>query len=111
VGDAVWTADATGARISATVLSTQRLPVPTSHEMLHLVMLDGRELWGSPSHPTADGRTLGDLSAGDTLNGVSVIKAERGPYGQTATYDLLPSGSTGSYWANGILIGSTLTGR
>jgi iron(II)-dependent oxidoreductase len=111
VGDAVWTVDATGARISATVLRTQRLPVPASHEMVHLVMLDGRELWGSPSHPTADGRTLGDLSAGDTLNGVSVSKAERGRYGQPATYDLLPSGSTGSYWANGILVGSTLTGQ
>jgi len=26
-----------------------------------------------------------------------------------ATYDLLPAGTTGDYWANGILIGSTLT--
>jgi hypothetical protein len=24
------------------------------------------------------------------------------------TFDLLPSGSTGSYWANGILLASTL---
>ncbi len=24
------------------------------------------------------------------------------------TYDILPSGSTGAYWANGILLGSTL---
>jgi hypothetical protein len=111
VGDAVWTADANGVRTYATVLKTQRLQVPASHEMMHLVLLDGRELFGSPTHPTADGRTLGDLSAGDMLDGVSITIAERLPYGQPATYDLLPSGSTGTYWANGILIGSTLTGQ
>jgi len=107
-GDAVWTADASGARVLATVLRTQRVPVPASHEMVHIVMLDGRELWGSPGHPTADGRTLGSLSVGDTLDGVRVTEAVRGPYGQLATYDLLPSGSTGTYWANGILIGTTM---
>jgi hypothetical protein len=31
------------------------------------------------------------------------------PYAGTTTYDLRPSGDTGFYWANGILIGSTLT--
>jgi hypothetical protein len=25
-----------------------------------------------------------------------------------ATYDLLPSGPTGAYWADGVLLGSTL---
>jgi len=37
-----------------------------------------------------------------------VIKVERLGYTGTDTYDLLPSGNTGFYWANGILIGSTL---
>jgi len=56
-----------------------------------------------------DGRALGDLNAGDLLDGAHVILLERLPYGGIVTYDLLPSGGTGFYWANGILMGSTLS--
>jgi hypothetical protein len=111
VGDAVWTADATGAQLRATTLKTVRVFVPADHQMVHVVLDDGREIWASPGHPTADGRTLGDLRPGDLLDSARVTRLERVPYDQPATYDLLPSGGTGSYWANGILIGSTLTGR
>jgi hypothetical protein len=76
--------------------------------MMHILLEDGRELWVSPGHPTADGRIFGDLIAGDLLDGSRVRNVERVPYGQPFTYDLLPSGGTGFYWANGILIGSTL---
>jgi hypothetical protein len=69
---------------------------------------DGRELHASPGHPTADGRALGDLQAGDLLDGAYVVLMERLPYDGIATFDLLPSGDTGLYWANGILMGSTL---
>jgi hypothetical protein len=51
---------------------------------------------------------LGDLAVNDRLDGALVINVERLHYAGTATYDLLPSGDTGFYWANGILIGSTL---
>jgi hypothetical protein len=30
------------------------------------------------------------------------------PYDGTRTYDLLPAGATGTYWANGVLLSSTL---
>jgi hypothetical protein len=36
-----------------------------------------------------------------------VIGADLISYAGDRTYDLLPSGSTGAYWAGGILIGST----
>ena len=36
---------------------------------------------------------------------------ERLAYTGHATFDLLPAGDTGFYWANGILIGSTLDQR
>jgi sulfatase modifying factor 1 len=111
VGDSVWTTDASGARSSATVLKTSRVAVSASHQMVHLLMADGRELWASPGHPTADGQTLGDLKAGEPLDGSYVTLAERVLYGQAATYDLLPSGATGQYWVNGILLGSTLLDR
>jgi len=72
------------------------------------VLDDGRELWASPGHPTIDGRTLGKLQIGDSLQGAIIISTERIPYADSFTYDLLPAGETGFYWANGILIASTL---
>ncbi len=111
VGDAIWTVDARAARaarVSATILKTARVIVPVDHPMMHVVLDDGRELWASPGHPTIDGRTLGDLKLGDRLDGGRVMRLERVSYDQSATYDVLPSGETGFYWADGILLGSTL---
>ncbi len=110
-GDALWTVTAAGVRVIGTIVKTAAVPVAAGHPMLHLVLSDGRELWASPGHPTADGRPLDSLKLGDGLDGASVVRAERVAYGQAATYDLLPSGDTGAYWANGILVGSTLAGR
>ncbi len=111
VGDTVWTVDATGTRVSAAILQTVRVLVPADHQMVHVMLDDGRELWASPGHPTSDGRALGNLKPGDQLDGGRIVRLERVPYDQPATYDLLPAGPTGFYWANGILMGSTLANR
>ena len=108
LGDVVWTEDAAGARVSATIVRGVRVLVPADHQMVHVTLEDGRELWASPGHPTSDGRALGDLKAGDQLDGARIRSVERVPYDQPATYDILPAGATGFYWANGILMGSTL---
>jgi hypothetical protein len=108
IGDSVWTVNQSGERVSAKILRTSRVPVPANHQVVHVILSDGRELWASPGHPTADGQELGDLDVGARLDGARVVTLERLPYERTATYDILPSGDTGFYWANGILIGSTL---
>ena len=108
VGDFVWTVDAQGQRVAQPVLRLGSAQVPARHQMVHLVLSDGRELWASPGHPTTDGRRLVDLRIGDVLDGARVASTERVAYGLPATYDLLPAGATGWYWANGILLGSTL---
>jgi hypothetical protein len=108
IGDPVWTMDGAGERVAATILRTSHIPVPATHHVVHVTLSDGRELWASPGHPTIDGKSLGDLAVNDLLDGGRVINVERLGYTETATYDLLPSGDTGYYWANGILIGSTL---
>ncbi len=76
-GMAVWTADATGARVAGTVVAIGSMTAPADHEVVHLVLSDGRELRASPTHPLADGRRFGDLAAGDTVDGASVVAAER----------------------------------
>jgi hypothetical protein len=110
-GDLVWTLKGAGQRVAAPVILVTSVQVPAAHEMVHLILSDGRQLSASPGHPTVDGRSLGDLQIGDMLDGGLVTLAERVPYSQPATYDLLPAGATGWYWADGILLGSTLAGK
>jgi hypothetical protein len=111
VGDPVWTMNGSGERVSGTILQTSHVPVPASHQVVHAILSDGRELWASPGHPTADGKMLGDLKVSDLLDGARVTMVERLSYTGMATYDLLPSGETGFYWANGILMGNTLAAK
>jgi hypothetical protein len=80
-GMAIWTVDNSGNRIVAGVVETTT---------------------------TAEGRALGEYHVGDTLDGALVILVQHVIYNGGATYDLLPAGSTGLYWANGILLKSTL---
>lgn len=108
VGDPVWTMNAAGERIPGTIIKTGSVDVPANHQVVHIVLDDGRELWASPGHPTVDGRTLGVLKRNDILDGASILLIERSRYDETVTYDLLPSGDTGFYWANGVPMGSTL---
>lgn len=107
-GDVVWTLDGTGARVPAALIEVGSTPVPATHIVVRVALDDGRVVYVSPGHPTADGRRIGDLAAGDALDGARIASAERIAYAGSATYDILPAGTTGAYWANGVLLGSTL---
>jgi len=107
-GMVVWTAAADGTRLATPVLEAGSMEAPAGHQMVHLVLADGRDLLASPGHRTADGRPLDSLAVGDMLDGATIVRWELVPYGHDRTYDLLPAGPTGSYWANGILLSSTL---
>lgn len=107
-GMKVWTTDSSGARRAETILKTARTLVPSNHKVIHLKLADGRELFASPSHPMADGRLLADVSIGDLVDGVQVAITELVPYYDEFTYDILPSGETRTYFANGILLKSTM---
>jgi hypothetical protein len=108
VGDPVWTANEAGERVRAVILEVGSVRVPASHQMIHVVLHDGRELWASAGHPTTNGRRLADLQLGDLLDGAQIVKLEQEVYNDVYTFDILPSGTTGFYWANSILIASTL---
>lgn len=108
VGRLVWTESAGGGRVAEPVIETGSMAVPPEHLMVHLALADGRELLASPGHRTADGRPLGTLRTGDALDGSTIVLWELVPYAGPRTYDLLPAGATGHYWANGIELSSTL---
>jgi hypothetical protein len=107
-GMPVWTLDAVGHRVAGTVVRTIRRAVATPHPMIRIVLSDERSVAASPAHPTRDGRLFTSLVVGDLVDGARIVsitvKGSTEPY----TYDLLPSGPTGAYWADGVLIGSTL---
>ena len=108
VGMLVWTCDIRGTRIVVPVLETVKTQVPVSHRVVFLRLLDGREIYASPGHPTMDGRTLGMIYIGDELDGAVVTISDSIPYPGEYTYDIMPAGDTGGYWANGILLKSTI---
>ena len=107
-GDVVWTVDTNGVRVSAPLVAVGNTPVPATHIVVRVALDDGRLVYVSPGHPTADGRHIGELAAGDTLDGARIASVDRVSYAGGATYDILPAGATGAYWANGVLLGSTL---
>jgi hypothetical protein len=107
-GDMVWTTDATGHRVAAPVEQVISRPTPGPHLMLWLALSDGRVLVAAGAHPAADGTFLRQLHIADQYDGATVASMEWVPSMASMTLDLLPAGSTGTYWANGILVGSTL---
>lgn len=107
-GDLVYSVER-GAIAVVPILLVNRVPVTGIHHMVEVRLSTGKVLSISPSHPTADGRTFSDLRAGQTLDGVELRAVNRVPYTEAYTYDILPSSDSGTYFAGGVLIGSTLT--
>ncbi|MEX0788088.1 MAG: Hint domain-containing protein [Anaerolineales bacterium] len=107
-GDRVWTLTRDGVRIAVPILQVGSTISPEGHIMIRLTLRDGRVVLASPGHPTVDGTPISTLRAGDSIDGSEIVLVERVPYPGSATYDLLPAGDTSVYWADGVLLGSTL---
>lgn len=108
-GMSVYTIDIDGNKTIMPIELVSKVTVPDSHVICHLMLSDGREVFVSGGHPTADGRLISDLIPGDMIDGAKLVSVENVRYNGSYTYDLLPAGDTGYYWANGILLGSTLS--
>jgi hypothetical protein len=106
-GMIVWTLDPAGQRVAAPLLLVSHTPAPPGHHVIRVTLADGRVVEASSGHPTADGRRVGELNVGDTLDGSQVVRIDRVPY-VGDTWDLLPAGPTSVYWADGIRLKSTL---
>jgi hypothetical protein len=108
LGDQIWTMDAAGRRVAGTVIALGSTEAPAGHVVIRVTLADGRSVIASPGHPLADGRQLGALALGDVVDGSLIVGLETLPYGGGETFDLVASGATGGYYADGVPLGTTL---
>ena len=107
-GDLVWSLDKQGSRSAVRVERVSRTRVPDGFRILAITLEDGRRLLAGSSHPSASGKPLGAFLPGEILDGAVILSMESIPYAFPETFDMLPAGPSGLYWANGILLMSTL---
>lgn len=106
-GDLVYSVDH-DATVAVPVSRVNRTPT-AAHRVIRVILTGGGVLEISAGHPTADGRRFGDLRPGSAIDEQhTVLSADLVPYEHDATYDILPASSTGTYFAAGVRIGSTL---
>jgi hypothetical protein len=107
VGDLVYSVD--GRAIAAVPIERVGSTPVFNHQVLRIVLNDGAVLEISPGHPLSNGRPLSSLAAGDAVDEQRTVQSSQLiPYEYARTYDILPSSSTGTYFAAGALIGSSL---
>jgi hypothetical protein len=107
-GMTVWSLDRSGKRIASMITKTAATPVPLPFRAVRIELNDGRSVTASPGHPTAEGRAIVDYQVGDRLDGAQVVKTEFINYESAMTFDFLPDSTTGLYWADKIILESTL---
>jgi hypothetical protein len=110
IGDLVWTATTNGVRVAEPLLAVESIPLTGDHAIALVTLDDGRTLRASSSHPLVDGTLVGGLVIGARVDGARVTAIETLRY-RGATWDLLPAGETGTYWADSVRLGSTLRGH
>jgi len=106
-GDTVYTVDSLGMKKQCVVVKTAKTKV-YSHQVIHLKLENGNEVFASPGHPLENGIMIGKLKPGDIVGNSKVVSANLLPYKEEYTYDILLSGSK-PYFANGILLRSTIS--
>jgi hypothetical protein len=104
----VWTLAATGQKVAAPVAQISKLPVPDSHTVVEVSLVDGRSVRLSEGHAFADGWLPENLTLGSKLDGSEVLSLRTIAYASGHTFDLRPVSESRSYLANGIWVRSIL---
>lgn len=108
-GDSVYSVNTRGEKIIVPLIAVNKTAVEPNHRMLNIELADGRKLQVTPDHPAAaDYFSLTQYETGTVLDKSTVTQKYFTELNDAFTYDILPGGDTGYYWANDILIGSTL---
>lgn len=108
VGDLVKTVD-NGDTVYRKVIVKHIENVSKNHKVALVKLVNGNQIKVSPSHPQLNYvSNLENLKKGDLLDGQLIKSIRLIKYKEPHTYDLLLEGNTGSYWVNGVRVGSKL---
>jgi len=108
IGDIIYTTNKLGQRVEAPIINKDSVKVTADHQLIDIILEDGRRIKCTPDHPNRDYSLMSSLRIGHYLEGSEIIEISYENYTQPYTFDILPAGETGIYWANGIRLGSTL---
>jgi hypothetical protein len=108
VGSVIWTQDREGKRVAAPVANVVSPQVRGAHTVAEIQLADGRSVTASLQHPMLGDRLARELQVGELYDGSEIRRIRILDYAEPHTYDLLPAGDTGIYWANEVRVLSTL---
>ncbi len=107
-GMLVWSVTKTGRKIVVPIVKTAKTFVGNGHQIFTINLADGRNVTVSGGHPTSNGLKINELKVGDQLDSSEIVSITQQVYKDSYTYDILPGSDTGFYFANNIVLGSTL---
>ncbi len=108
-GDPVYSTDKEGNKVIVPIQMKTEIRLDVMHEFVEITLADGRKLKASASHPDANGKALNELNQGDVLDGSAIVAKESIIVSDAITMDILPESLTKAYWADGVLVNSTIT--
>jgi len=121
IGDSVYTLNNIDGKILVPILQVNKVVVQKNYILTKITLEDGRSIQASPKHPIPikinyarssrnqyEELLFSDIKKGDHIDNSRVVSIEFVNYNGGFTYDILPAGESGYYWAEGILVGSTL---
>ena len=121
IGDSVYTFNNNDGKILAPIIQVNKIPVHCGYTMIKITLENGKSIQASLNHPIPIERNyasssgnqyevllFSDIKKGDHIGNSIVVSIEFVNYNGGFTYDILPAGESGYYWADGVLVGSTL---
>jgi len=109
-GARIYTIDEQGRRVIGHVMYVAATPIGGRHQLVRITLDDGRVVAASGGHPDEQGRPIAQLRQGDRIAGGKVSRVDIVPFAGDRTWDVLPSGSTGAYIVDGVVLRSSFTG-
>ncbi len=98
-----------GKKMLQPIITVNKVKVNGNHQMAKISFVSGEHILVSNKHPQKDYQSNFEfVRVGDLIDGRRVKTIEYVKYDKEYTYDILPKGSSGVYWVNGICMGSTL---
>ncbi len=110
-GDLIWTLDLNGRRVVGQVEYAGSTPIVAGHTLVQITLADGRVVRASAGHPDAGGNRIDALATGMEMSDSTIVSVETLVYEGERTHDVLPSGPTGIYWADGVKVQSSFASR